>query len=89
MTIIYGKPAPERLTRLCASILEDNAIEPWPAQQENPRALTWMMPPEVIENIPPVEGAALQMFGYPVQMEPLLGERTVALVETIAMAEVP
>jgi hypothetical protein len=79
----------ERLNALCLAILEANDIEPWPATQTEPRALQWMLPPELIEALEVEEGVGLQLFGYPVVMEALLGDHTVALVETIALEEMP
>ena len=89
MSIKHGKPASAELSATCLAILAEAGIEPWPAFIAEPRAVQWFMPPELIEEVEPEDGVSLQMYGYPVVMEPMLGENTVALLETLSMREVP
>lgn len=75
--------APDWLTETCRVMLEEKGIEPF-----GDRDLLWHMPPELIEDYFDPNTSNM-MFGYPVLMEVLLGERTVVLTETIAVRGVP
>lgn len=81
----------ERRASLFATALEmlaEHGIEPFPYRQEKPRAIQWMMPPELIEDLPVEEGVRLELYGYPVVMEAFLGENSLFLLETLAAREV-
>jgi hypothetical protein len=67
-----------QLTTTCGEILDQLGIEPF-----TDRALTWVLPTELIEEHMATAEAPLQMFGYQVHMEVLQGETTITLVETL------
>lgn len=77
-------PYAQRVVAGCARILEEAAIEPF-----GDAKVYWQMPPEVIEEFSRENPTLpLQMFGYPVHMEVLLGEETVVLSGTVGYAHI-